>query len=73
MGERFSPPANIISSILNDDRKGRKNNRGFYLYAAKGVKAKTARSCNLRFIGYFVTAGALVRAAGGGTLRDDDA
>ena len=39
-GERFSPPANIISSILNDDRKGRKNNRGFYLYAAKGRKSK---------------------------------
>ena len=39
-GERFSPPANIISSILNDDRKGRKNNRGFYLYAANGRKSK---------------------------------
>jgi 3-hydroxyacyl-CoA dehydrogenase/enoyl-CoA hydratase/3-hydroxybutyryl-CoA epimerase len=26
-GERFSPPANIIDAILNDDRKGRKNNR----------------------------------------------
>ena len=35
-GERFSPPANIISVILNDDRKGRKNGRGFYLYPAKG-------------------------------------
>jgi 3-hydroxyacyl-CoA dehydrogenase/enoyl-CoA hydratase/3-hydroxybutyryl-CoA epimerase len=39
-GERFSPPANIISAILNDDRKGRKNSRGFYLYAAKGRKSK---------------------------------
>lgn len=39
-GERFSPPANIISAILNDDRKGRKNGRGFYLYAAKGRKSK---------------------------------
>lgn len=39
-GERFSPPANIISAILNDDRKGRKNNRGFYLYAVKGRKSK---------------------------------
>lgn len=39
-GERFSPPANIIDAILKDDRKGRKNNRGFYLYETKGVKAK---------------------------------
>lgn len=39
-GERFSPPANIVSAILNDDRKGRKNGRGFYLYAAKGRKSK---------------------------------
>lgn len=39
-GERFSPPANIINAILNDDRKGRKNNRGFYLYEAKGRKSK---------------------------------
>ena len=39
-GERFSPPANIVSAILNDDRKGRKNGRGFYLYAVKGCKSK---------------------------------
>ncbi|MCY1698167.1 fatty acid oxidation complex subunit alpha FadJ [Lelliottia sp. SL45] len=39
-GERFSPPANIVSTILNDDRKGRKNGRGFYLYAVKGRKSK---------------------------------
>ncbi|MGG5837304.1 3-hydroxyacyl-CoA dehydrogenase NAD-binding domain-containing protein, partial [Huaxiibacter chinensis] len=39
-GERFTPPANIVSAILNDDRKGRKNGRGFYLYAAKGRKSK---------------------------------
>lgn len=39
-GERFRAPANIITSILNDDRKGRKNGRGFYLYAAKGRKSK---------------------------------
>ena len=39
-GERFSPPANIVSAILNDDRKGRKNGRGFYLYAVKGRKSK---------------------------------
>lgn len=39
-GERFSAPANLIQAILNDDRKGRKNGRGFYLYAAKGRKSK---------------------------------
>lgn len=39
-GERFSPPANVISAVLNDDRKGRKNGRGFYLYGAKGRKSK---------------------------------
>lgn len=39
-GERFSPPANIINAILNDDRKGRKNGRGFYLYGKKGRKSK---------------------------------
>lgn len=39
-GEGFSAPANVVSSILNDDRKGRKNGRGFYLYGAKGRKSK---------------------------------
>ncbi|HIE5386885.1 TPA: fatty acid oxidation complex subunit alpha FadJ [Enterobacter cancerogenus] len=39
-GDRFSPPANIVSAILKDDRKGRKNGRGFYLYGAKGRKSK---------------------------------
>ena len=39
-GERFSPPANVISAVLNDDRKGRKNGRGFYLYGEKGRKSK---------------------------------
>lgn len=38
-GERFSAPATLISAILNDDRKGRKNGRGFYLYDAKGRKS----------------------------------
>lgn len=28
-GERFSAPANVVSSILNDDRKGRKKWSGF--------------------------------------------
>ena len=39
-GERFSPPANIVDAILNDDRKGRKNSRGFYLYETKGRTSK---------------------------------
>ncbi|WP_437887110.1 fatty acid oxidation complex subunit alpha FadJ [Phytobacter sp. V91] len=38
-GDRFSAPANVVSAILNDDRKGRKNGRGFYLYATKGRKS----------------------------------
>src|SRR5690606_8711399 len=39
-GERFSAPANVVAAILNDDRKGRKNDRGFYLYGAKGRTSK---------------------------------
>lgn len=36
-GERFAlPPA--LGAVLNDDRKGRKNGRGFYLYPQKGRK-----------------------------------
>jgi len=38
-GERFAaPPA--IDAILKDDRKGRKNGRGFYLYPHKGRKSR---------------------------------
>lgn len=39
-GDRFSPPANIISSILNDDRKGRKITGVSIFMRQKGVKAK---------------------------------
>lgn len=39
-GERFSAPATVVAAILNDDRKGRKNGRGFYLYGAKGRSGK---------------------------------
>ncbi len=39
-GERFSAPANVVSSILNDDRKGRKNGRRFDLDGQKGRKSK---------------------------------
>lgn len=39
-GPRFSAPGDAVAAILNDDRKGRKNGRGFYLYPAKGRKSK---------------------------------
>ena len=38
-GDRFASPQSI-AAILNDDRKGRKNGRGFYLYPAKGSRSK---------------------------------
>ncbi|WP_348226351.1 3-hydroxyacyl-CoA dehydrogenase family protein, partial [Salmonella enterica] len=39
-GERFSAPANVVASNFNDDRKGRKNGSGFYIYGVKGRKRK---------------------------------
>lgn len=39
-GERFSAPANVVSSILNDDRKGRKMVEVSIFMVRKGVKAK---------------------------------
>lgn len=39
-GERFSPPANIIDAILNDDRKGRKITAVSIFMSQKGVQAK---------------------------------
>lgn len=38
-GERFAAPQGL-NAVIDDDRKGRKNGRGFYLYAQKGQKAK---------------------------------
>ncbi|TNV18037.1 fatty acid oxidation complex subunit alpha FadJ [Buttiauxella sp. B2] len=38
-GDRFASPQSI-AAILNDDRKGRKNGRGFYLYSNKGSRSK---------------------------------
>lgn len=38
-GDRFASPA-AIAAILDDDRKGRKNGRGFYLYPSKGRTSK---------------------------------
>jgi len=39
LGSRFEAP-NAFEALLNDDRKGKKNQRGFYLYGAKSAKAK---------------------------------
>ncbi len=40
-GERFSASANVVSSILNDDRKGRKKWSWVSIFMVrKGVKAK---------------------------------
>lgn len=38
-GDRFAAPSEI-AAILNDDRKGRKNGRGFYLYSGKESRSK---------------------------------
>ncbi len=46
-GERFSASANVVSSILNDDRKGRKMVGVSIFMVRKGVKAKTGRSRHL--------------------------
>jgi len=39
LGERFAAPA-AFDALIKDNRKGRKNGRGFYLYKAKGKKGK---------------------------------
>ncbi|MBF7956611.1 fatty acid oxidation complex subunit alpha FadJ [Rahnella victoriana] len=38
-GERFAAPSGF-DAVLKDDRKGRKNGKGFYLYSQKGRAAK---------------------------------
>lgn len=38
LGERFEPPA-AFDKLMDDDRKGKKNQKGFYQYG-KGVKGK---------------------------------
>lgn len=38
-GERFTPPASL-QAILSDNRKGRKNGRGFYRYSGPGKQRK---------------------------------
>ena len=39
LGPRFAAPR-ALDAVLEDDRKGRKNGKGFYLYANKGRPAK---------------------------------
>ena len=43
LGERFAIP-DAFSRLLNDGRKGRKNGKGFYLYAKQSSTAKTKKS-----------------------------
>ncbi len=42
LGDRFAAPS-VLDAILKDDRKGRKNGRGFYFYD-KTQKAKSGKS-----------------------------
>ncbi|RUO77184.1 fatty acid oxidation complex subunit alpha FadJ [Idiomarina seosinensis] len=42
LGERFEPPA-AFDKLMDDDRKGKKNQKGFYQYG-KGVKGKPVDS-----------------------------
>ncbi|HBT15167.1 MAG TPA: fatty acid oxidation complex subunit alpha FadJ [Erwinia persicina] len=42
-GERFALPA-ALDAVLKDDRKGRKNGRGFYLYPQKGRRKQVDNS-----------------------------
>ncbi|MDA9556818.1 fatty acid oxidation complex subunit alpha FadJ [Vibrio sp.] len=37
LGERFKAPDNIFEQLLKDERKGRKSNKGFYLYQTSKV------------------------------------
>lgn len=39
LGNRFSTPK-VLDRLLDDDRKGRKNNKGFYLYPTKNKNRK---------------------------------
>lgn len=43
MGDRFAAPKEL-DAIIRDDRKGRKNGRGFYLYPSKGQKQRHKRA-----------------------------
>ncbi len=43
LGKRFALPSSI-KSLMSDDRKGRKNKRGFYLYDSKGQRTQEDKS-----------------------------
>lgn len=43
LGKRFALPSSI-PSLMGDDRKGRKNKRGFYLYDSKGQRTQEDKS-----------------------------
>jgi 3-hydroxyacyl-CoA dehydrogenase/enoyl-CoA hydratase/3-hydroxybutyryl-CoA epimerase len=42
-GERMTPPA-MMEKLVADDRKGRKNKRGLYLYDAQGNRVKDPKT-----------------------------
>jgi 3-hydroxyacyl-CoA dehydrogenase/enoyl-CoA hydratase/3-hydroxybutyryl-CoA epimerase len=42
-GERMTPPA-MMEKLVADDRKGRKNKRGLYLYDAQGSRVKDPKT-----------------------------
>ena len=52
-GDRFAPPANFVSAILKDDRKGRKMNAVSIFTPRKGVKARNRST--LRFMRLFLS------------------
>ena len=63
-GERFSAPANVVSSILNDESQRQKKMVGVSIFMVrKGVKAKTGRSRHLP-AHWRTRAGATLRTAG---------
>lgn len=43
LGKRFSLPT-VIERLTGDDRKGRKNKRGFYLYDTRGARTQEDKS-----------------------------
>ncbi len=43
LGKRFALPSSI-QSLMGDERKGRKNKRGFYLYDSKGQRTQEDKS-----------------------------
>ncbi|MFQ6371770.1 fatty acid oxidation complex subunit alpha FadJ [Shewanella sp. YIC-542] len=50
LGERFCAPA-AFDKLLQDDRKGRKNGKGFYLYGKKKAKKKQVDTSVYKVLG----------------------